>query len=205
MEKTPDTVTDIITDIITENPLGYEWGWISEGGDRGPSNGNTLLLPKDIIGVWGRLVGPENTMPTYLESFLSENVPKDAPADSIWRRKPLATLLKLNMGEIYRLDNMDDRDLTHAIDIFDTPKEEKKSVRTMQKWKCVSCDHTYYSEISGKVSLFDKIKKAWEAITTGYIFTDLTRDESDKRCKQLDLYHRAFEDEDDIFTKLTRG
>lgn len=40
--------------------------------------------------------------------------------------------------------------------------------------------------------LFKKIARCWEIIESGWIFDDLTREQSDQRCRELDQYHKAF-------------
>lgn len=53
--------------------------------------------------------------------------------------------------------------------------------------------------------LMARITKAWETIQSGHIFDELSKEDSDARCSQLDIYHEAFDGEDDIFARLVRG
>jgi hypothetical protein len=56
--------------------------------------------------------------------------------------------------------------------------------------------------------LYLKILNVWNTILSGHIFNDLTREESDARCKALDEYHKAFDSNDPMdkwFQDITRG
>lgn len=136
---------------------GYEWGWITGTGTREKPDGNATVLPENVIGVWGRIFRDGMEVPTYLESFLTEHVLSNTPSDSIWKRKPLATLLKLNMGEVYRLSMIDEKNLLHSTDIFSDPTPVKLKMRILQKWACKECSHTFYSELSENPSIIKRI------------------------------------------------
>ena len=56
--------------------------------------------------------------------------------------------------------------------------------------------------------LWLRIKKVWDTIQSGHIFTDMTREESDARCETLDEYHKAYDGDDPNekwFQEATRG
>lgn len=63
-----------------------------------------------------------------------------------------------------------------------------------------------------QLSLMTQIHTVWSAIQTGHIFTDLSRAENDKKCAQLDNFHKAYERDEnsndvweDWFVDVTRG
>jgi len=56
--------------------------------------------------------------------------------------------------------------------------------------------------------LWLRIKKVWDTIQSGWIFDDISREESNKRCLMLDEYHKAYDGEDPNekwFLEATRG
>ena len=48
---------------------------------------------------------------------------------------------------------------------------------------------------SFQLELLSQIHEVWDAIQTGHIFTDLSVEENDAKCLQLDEYHKAFSEE----------
>lgn len=69
--------------------------------------------------------------------------------------------------------------------------------------------HKSFISAEYQKKLHDKIALIWSILQSGHIFTDLTREESDERCKMLDQQYRAFESSDDPreawFQQITRG
>jgi hypothetical protein len=56
--------------------------------------------------------------------------------------------------------------------------------------------------------LWERIKNVWDTIQSGHIFNDLTREQSNQRCKTLDVYYKAYEGDDERakwFQEVTRG
>lgn len=54
---------------------------------------------------------------------------------------------------------------------------------------------------------YETIKKVWDTVQHGHIFDDLSREESDAKCQELETYHEAFTEEtpEDIwFNKIIR-
>jgi len=59
-----------------------------------------------------------------------------------------------------------------------------------------------------QLNLMKQLSELWAIIKSGYIFRDVSREESDKRCRTLDKYYLAFEGgtpNDDWFNSVTRG
>jgi hypothetical protein len=55
-------------------------------------------------------------------------------------------------------------------------------------------------------ALLKRITDCWAAITTGHIFTDRTKEESDERCKELDQIAISLSgDDDDFFHQITKS
>lgn len=60
-------------------------------------------------------------------------------------------------------------------------------------------------------TLIEQIHEVWDATRTGYIFTDMTREENDAKCAQLDDFYMAYErlegcndEHEDWFQAVTR-
>lgn len=67
--------------------------------------------------------------------------------------------------------------------------------------------HRGYVSKEFQAKLLQSAVNAWAALQNGHIFTDLSREESDKRCKELDIYHQAYggdTPEDKWFQEMTR-
>lgn len=47
-----------------------------------------------------------------------------------------------------------------------------------------------------QLKLWDRIEHVWDTIQHGHIFTDLTREASDRRCATLNDYHKAYDGND---------
>lgn len=69
-----------------------------------------------------------------------------------------------------------------------------------------------YSNRVGKTHQHDcygRICQMWDTINSDHIFTDMSKEESQERCKSLDNYHEAFVDSgnvsDDWFKSVVRG
>ncbi|RLJ04708.1 MAG: hypothetical protein DRP08_01040 [Candidatus Aenigmatarchaeota archaeon] len=54
-------------------------------------------------------------------------------------------------------------------------------------------------------ALIKSIQDMWSVIKTGYIFDNVSRDESDDRCKTLDGYYAGLDEGDSWFNQATRG
>lgn len=52
--------------------------------------------------------------------------------------------------------------------------------------------------------LLERYQACWAACTTGYLFTEMSREESDNRCEALDAAAKEMK-EDDFFTAITRS
>lgn len=61
--------------------------------------------------------------------------------------------------------------------------------------------HRVFADYQRK--LLDRYKACWDAIQTGYIFTDMSREDNDARCEILNEAASAMED--DWFTQITRS
>lgn len=67
--------------------------------------------------------------------------------------------------------------------------------------------HRGYVSKDFQAKLLKSAVDAWTALQNGHIFTDLSREDSDKRCKELDIYHQAYggdTPEDKWFEQMTR-
>jgi len=49
-----------------------------------------------------------------------------------------------------------------------------------------------------QIGLVERLTKCWAAIQSGYIFTDVTREENDSRCDVLEMMAASLDSEDDI-------
>lgn len=66
-------------------------------------------------------------------------------------------------------------------------------------------EHRIRVSVDGQWAFFGEAAKLWQAIRTGHIFMDLSKDESDKRCQRLDEGFGKFnitDDQDDYLDKM---
>jgi hypothetical protein len=55
-----------------------------------------------------------------------------------------------------------------------------------------------------QIALFDRAHAMWQALTTGYYFTEMSREESDARAATLDDQYRAFDEAPDWLRQMIR-
>ena len=68
--------------------------------------------------------------------------------------------------------------------------------------------HSCRVSVEHQLALMERLQKMWFAIQSEYIFTSLSKDESEKKCKQMDLRVRSMvsdgTEEGDFFAKCAR-
>lgn len=135
--------------------IEYTWGWITKEGIRCKADGDTSVIPENIIGVWGRIKCTGMSNFVYNESYLHEYKPK-APESSNWTTRPLASLLKANMALTYQMAHMNFGKLMQATEIVNTPMKPVRHIQ--QRWDC-SCGHSFYTPSTLVTGILKRLRK----------------------------------------------
>lgn len=82
---------------------GYEWGWITEDGNRHPAGQESKVSkPEEIIGVWGCIYRKKQSKPFYHEIFKSEYHKSTQSGMGIWDQKTITMLLKVIRDQTHK-------------------------------------------------------------------------------------------------------
>jgi hypothetical protein len=137
---------------------GYIWGWITEDGSRHSLGADCKAMPDTIVGIWSEVKRLDIETPFCHEIFLAEYTRSDKGS---WVDSPLAMLQRLSRNQAFNLAYADKTDTVSAENsIVELPAADPilETVRHLQKWRCIKCNHTFYTPYEKERSLIKRIK-----------------------------------------------
>lgn len=136
----------------TKKDTKFVWGWITDEGIRAVAGSESKATPKNTVGIWGSIT--IGTSVTYNELWLSEYQLEGS--ESSWNIRPAAMLIKTCYEQTYNLACVSKKNVLFESEVFSAVKKCVTTIQKLQRWRCKSCGHTFYTNYPGGRNMWDR-------------------------------------------------